>query len=77
MGKAKTKRDRDVTRTVSRAVFIRQLRRLADRLERGDQFAISVDKERIVLPSEVELSIEHEREGATEELELQIRWSRR
>jgi hypothetical protein len=36
---------------------------------------VTIGKERIALPREVEFSIEHEREaGATEELEFQVRW---
>lgn len=73
----KSTRSRDVTRAVSKATFIRQLRRLADRLERGGRFSVAVGKERVTLPSDVEFGIEHEREGAAEELEFQVRWSRR
>ncbi len=75
--KKRAKGSRDLTKRVTRAVFIRQLRRLADSLECGDRFTISVGKERITLPSEIECSIEHEREGVAEELELQVRWHRK
>lgn len=77
MLKKRALRSRDVTRRVTKKVFIRQLRRLADRLESGEKFTISVGKERITLPSAIEYSIEHERDGGAEELELQISWYRR
>ena len=73
----KANRNRDVTVTVSRSTFVRQLRRLADRLEAGSRFHILVGKERISIPPGSKLSIEHEREGPAEELELQIRWTTR
>jgi amphi-Trp domain-containing protein len=73
----KANRSRDVTIAVSRSTFVRQLRRLADRLEAGSRFDIRVGKERISIPPGYELSIEHEREGLQEELEFQIRWTSR
>ncbi len=73
----KRARNRDVTRTVAKAAFIRQLRRLADRLERGGRFSVVVGKERVNLPDDVRCSVEHEREDRTEELEFQLHWTRK
>ncbi|MEW6156939.1 MAG: amphi-Trp domain-containing protein, partial [Verrucomicrobiota bacterium] len=71
-----TRRKRDVERVVTRDLFIAKLRRLADALESGKPFVIQVAKERIRIPLEASLSIEHEREGGEEELELQVKWTR-
>jgi len=73
----KTRRkDRDKERIVSREEFIAQLRRLADALEADKAFVIRVAGERIRVPRDADLGIEHEREGASEEIELQLRWKR-
>lgn len=74
---AKSKgRERDVERTVSRATFVKTLRRLADALEENENVSIQIKGERLRIPREADLSIEHEREGGTEELELQLKWKR-
>jgi amphi-Trp domain-containing protein len=68
---------RDVERVTSRAQFVAKLRRLADALESGQPFAIQVANERFTVPSDAEMSVEHERGADGEELELQLRWGRR
>jgi amphi-Trp domain-containing protein len=68
---------RDVEKLTSRAQFIEKLRRLADSLEAGQPFTIQVVNERFTVPIDAEMSIEHERGEDGEELELQLRWSRR
>lgn len=70
------RKDRDKERLVSRETFITQLRRLADALEADKAFVIRVAGERIRVPRDATLGIEHEREGASEEIELQLRWKR-
>jgi len=54
---------------------VRTLRRLADALEAGEPFRIQVANARFTVPKDAHLSVEHEVEGGTEELELQLRWS--
>ncbi|MER3525216.1 MAG: amphi-Trp domain-containing protein [Ignavibacteria bacterium] len=51
------------------------MRRLADQLERGERIRIQVAGERISIPPTAALSIEHEREGSSEEVEFQLRWT--
>ena len=70
----KKKIDRDEERGVSAQTFVRTLRRMADALEAGKPALIQVRGERIRIPQDAFLSIEHEREGASEELELQMKW---
>jgi amphi-Trp domain-containing protein len=50
------------------------LRRLADAIENSERFRIQVGGERVSVPPDAEISVEHERSGAVEEVELQIRW---
>ncbi len=66
--------DRDVERDCPKDRFVETLRRLADAIEEDGSFRIQVANERFTVPGSAELSIEHEREGDTEELELQLRW---
>ena len=71
------KRSRDVEKRYPKARFVEKLRRLADALEAGEPFRIQVGGERIVVPGDATISVEHEREGGEEELELQLRWRTR
>ncbi len=65
---------RDIEKTYSRSAFIAKLRRLADALERGERFSIQVAGERIAVPRDAAVSIEHEREGRVEQIEMQVTW---
>jgi amphi-Trp domain-containing protein len=66
--------DRDVETIRSRAKFIATLRRVADALESGTPVRIQVAAKRFIVPATAKLSVEHEVEGAEEELELQLSW---
>jgi amphi-Trp domain-containing protein len=68
--------DRDLEKTYSRAQFVHKLRRLADAIETGKPFNIQVAGERLRIPATADFNIEHEREGTSEELEFQLRWTR-
>ncbi|WP_338867208.1 amphi-Trp domain-containing protein [Myxococcus stipitatus] len=67
---------RDIEKTYPRQQFVAKLRRLADALESGKAFNIQVAGERLHVPADAYFSVEHEREGDVEELELQVRWTR-
>jgi amphi-Trp domain-containing protein len=67
--------DRDVERTYSTEDAVAKLRRLADALENGTAFRISVAGERIRVPARAVFSVEHERGDGEEEIELQLKWS--
>lgn len=67
--------ERDVERIASVPEFVAKLRRLADALESGGSFRIQIAGERFRVPKHAELSVEHERSGEAEEVELQLRWS--
>lgn len=74
--KRKVRRARDIEKNYPAKQFIQKLRRLADSLENGGRFRISVGGERVDVPADVAISVEHEREGAREELEFQLVWTR-
>lgn len=68
------KSERDMEKVYSIEDFVAKLRRLADALETGKAFEIQVAGERIYVPADAMISIEHEREEGEEELEFQIKW---
>ncbi|MBE7416942.1 MAG: amphi-Trp domain-containing protein [Ideonella sp.] len=70
-------RRRDVTQAYPKAAFVAKLRRLADAIERGERFALQIAGERLYVPQRAVFDIEHERCDDTEEIEFQVRWSRR
>ena len=65
---------RDIEKAYSRKAFIAKLRRLARALERGERFSIQVAGERIAVPRDAVIGVEHERAGGVEEIEFQVRW---
>ncbi len=71
------KPERDVEKGYSTKQFIAKLRRLADALEQGKQFNIQIAGERVYIPADAVINIEHEREGDEEEVEFQLKWKRK
>jgi amphi-Trp domain-containing protein len=69
------RRDVDVEVSYSTAQSVAKLRRLADALEQGTPFRIQVAGERFQVPARARFSVEHERDGDHEEVELQLTWS--
>jgi amphi-Trp domain-containing protein len=65
---------RDVEKQCPADAFVAKLRRLADAIEKGEPFAIQVAGERLHVPADATLSIEHERSEGVNELEFQLRW---
>lgn len=68
------KKPRDIERIYSIPQYAAKLRRLADALESEKPFTIQVAGERIRVPKDAEISVEHEREEGMEEVEFQLRW---
>jgi amphi-Trp domain-containing protein len=72
---AKQKRSkRDIEKTYPMKQFIDKLRRLADCLEQGKRFRIQIAGERLSVPADAVVNIEHERGRKEEEIEFQIKW---
>ena len=69
------RRNRDVEKSYSTALFVAKLRRFADALETGRKFKIQIAGERIYVPVRAQFNLEDEREGDDEEIEFQIRWT--
>ncbi|MET0398937.1 MAG: amphi-Trp domain-containing protein [Longimicrobiaceae bacterium] len=68
--------DRDIDKVYSKKDFVAKLRRLADALEAEKPFTIQVAGERMVVPVDARVSVEHERAGGEDELEFQLKWTR-
>jgi amphi-Trp domain-containing protein len=67
-------KSRDIEKAYTKGEFIKKLRRLADSLEKGEKFSIQVAGEKIDVPKDAVINIEHEKTKAGEELEFQIKW---
>ena len=67
---------RDVEKVYTVKEFVAKLRRLADALEQQQPFTIQVANERFTVPTDAQMSVEHERGPAGEELEFQLKWQR-
>ena len=67
-------KNRDIEKEYPRKQFIAKLRRLADALEINKSFSIQVKNERLHIPINAIVNIEHERSGKEQELEFQLKW---
>lgn len=74
MAKRKQPSERDVEKGYPARQFVTKLRRLADCIEQGRRFRIQVAGERIFIPTNALINIEHERNGNEEEVEFQLKW---
>lgn len=74
MATRKPKAERDIEKGYPASQFVAKLRRLADCIENGQRFRIQIDGERISVPPDALINIEHEREGENEEVEFQLKW---
>ena len=74
MPKRKKKAEQDIEKGYPTKQFVQKLRRLADCIEQNKRFQIQVAGERISVPPDAIMNIEHEREKATEEVEFQLKW---
>lgn len=72
----KKSKNRDVEKVYTKGEFIKKLRRLADSLESDKNFSIQVAGEKINIPKDAIINIEHEKGKSEEELEFQIKWKR-
>jgi len=71
----KKKAKRDIEKNYPQKQFIKNLRRLADCLEQSKRFRIQVAGERISVPPDAVINIEHERGKSEEEVEFQLKWA--
>ena len=66
--------DRDIEKSYSKEEFVSKLRRLADSIEKNENFRISVAGEAIYVPDRARFTIEHEQSEGSHELEFQVKW---
>ena len=71
------KADRDIEKSYAPHEVAAKLRRLADAVESGKPFVIQIAGERVRVPADAVATIEHERGDGEEEIEFQLRWTRR
>jgi amphi-Trp domain-containing protein len=70
------KKSRDIEKVYPKKDFIKKLRRLANALEADKKFNIQVAGEKLNIPKDAIVNIEHERSKEGEELEFQIKWKK-
>ncbi|MCE2683115.1 MAG: amphi-Trp domain-containing protein [Cryomorphaceae bacterium] len=66
--------ERDIEKSYTKEEFVEKLRRLADCIENGENFRISIAGEALYVPDRAEFTIEHERGDGENEIEFQIKW---
>ena len=70
----KKRRKRDIEKAYPHKQFVAKVRRLADAIEHGKRFRIQVAGQRVSIPPDAVINIEHERGSDTEEIEFQLKW---
>jgi amphi-Trp domain-containing protein len=73
MRKAKS---RDIEKEYTKGEFVKKLRRFVDFLEKGKDFRIQIAGEKIRVPKDCVVNIEHESAKKEEEIEFQIKWKK-
>jgi amphi-Trp domain-containing protein len=68
------RKNRDIEKVYSSGQFVEKLRRLADCIEKGENFEIQIAGERLYVPDHAVFNIEHERDGGEHEIEFQVKW---
>ena len=66
----------DVEKVYPTGEVVDKLRRLADALEQEKTFEIQIAGERIYVPPYAVIEFEYERDGDSEEMEIEIKWTR-
>ncbi|MDM8008401.1 MAG: amphi-Trp domain-containing protein [Phycisphaerae bacterium] len=74
MAKQRKRSDRDIEKAYPVRQFTAKLRRMAVCLEKGRPFRIQIAGVRVRIPPHATISVEHEREGRSEEVEMQFKW---
>lgn len=69
------KENKDIEKSYSKEDFILKLRRLADSIEKNENFRISIAGEAVYVPDRARFTIEHERDNGSHEIEFQIKWN--
>lgn len=65
---------RDVEKSYSRAEVVKKLIRLTEAISNGKSFNIQIANKRISVPKTALVSLEHESDGKSHEIEFQLKW---
>lgn len=74
MARRKKRGKRDIEKDYPAKQLVAKLRRLADCIEDGSRFRLQVAGERVSVPPDARINIEHERGSSEEEIEFQLTW---
>ncbi len=74
MASTRKRSNRDIEKSYAARQFADKLRRLAECLEKDRPFRIQIAGRRVSIPGHATISVEHEREGESEEVEFQLKW---
>ena len=77
MSEEKNEKSADVEKVYRTGEVVDKLRRLADALEKEKTFEIQIAGKRIYVPPYAVIEFEYERSGDEEEMEIEIKWTRR
>jgi amphi-Trp domain-containing protein len=69
--------EKEAEKSYSNREVVAKLRRLADALEAGRSFEIQIAGHRISVPPDAAVEFEYERSGDDEEVEIELKWTRR
>ncbi len=72
----KKKAKNEIEKTYTNSQTAAKLKRIADAIAEGKPFRIQIGGEKISVPKNAKVSIEYEREGKEEEIEIQIEWKK-
>ena len=67
----------EVENSYSAGEVAAKLRRLADAMEEGTAFEIQIAGERIYIPADAVVEFDYERDGDEEEVEIELKWTRK
>ena len=67
----------EVEKTYAANEVAAKLRRLADAMEEGTAFEIQIAGERIYIPADAVVEFDYERDGDEEEVEIELKWTRK
>lgn len=69
--------EKDLEKSYSNKAVVAKLRRLADALEEGKAFVITIDGHRVSVPPNATVEFEYKRVGNEEDVEIELTWKRR
>lgn len=75
-GASTMKKTREVEKSYRNSDVAKKLRRLADALEGGTPFLIQISGKRVRIPAHAKVEFEYEKQGNSEEVEIEVSWKK-